>query len=102
MNADTARMFRVRKTCLKMLQKRGYVIPETHLRMTPQEFTDVFGDSPSRESLTVSAEKDDESIFVFFPDDEKVGVKVNLINVFGLYPDELTVQLRKIKCLAAA
>lgn len=46
--------------------------------MTPATFTNRFGEHPSRESLTILVEKaDDETdqLFVFFPEDEKVGVK---------------------------
>jgi len=46
--------------------------------MAPTDFTQRFGEYPSREGLTILVEKaDDETnqLFVFFPEDEKVGVK---------------------------
>lgn len=46
--------------------------------MTPAGFTGRFGEHPSRESLTILVEKADDAndqLFVFFPEDEKVGVK---------------------------
>jgi len=71
-------MFRVRKTCLKLLAKRGYIVDEDHLGMSTDTFKEKFGENPSRESLTILVEKEDdanEQLFVFFPEDEKVGVK---------------------------
>lgn len=71
-------MFRVRKTCLKMLTKRGYIVDEEDVNMTTEDFKMKFGDDPSRESLTILVEKADDptdQLFVFFPTDEKVGVK---------------------------
>jgi DNA-directed RNA polymerase I, II, and III subunit RPABC1 len=61
-----------------MLNKRGYIVPEAELSMTTDDFRNKFGDSPSRETLTILVEKTDDSteqLFVFFPDEEKVGVK---------------------------
>ena len=71
-------MFRVRKTCLKMLTKRGYIVDEEDVNMGTDDFKLKFGDDPSRESLTILVEKADDptdQLFVFFPTDEKVGVK---------------------------
>jgi len=78
LSADASRMFRVRKTCYKMLNKRGYIVPEAEVSMTTDDFRNKFGDSPSRETLTILVEKTDDSteqLFVFFPEEDKVGVK---------------------------
>jgi len=78
LQAEASKMFRVRKTCYKMLNKRGYIVPENELNMTTDDFRAKFGDAPSREALTILVEKTDDSadqLFVFFPEDEKVGVK---------------------------
>lgn len=75
---EASRLYRVYKTVAAMLSKRGYMVPRELLQMTPMTFTQKFGDHPSRESLTILVEKsDDESnqLFVFFPEEEKVGVK---------------------------
>lgn len=75
---DASRLFRVYKTISAMLHKRGYMVPREMREMTPPAFTQKFGEHPSRESLTILVEKaDDETdqLFVFFPEDEKVGVK---------------------------
>jgi len=61
-----------------MLEKRGYIVPEEDLTMTTDEFKTRFGETPSREGLSILVEKADDSseqLFVFFPEDEKVGVK---------------------------
>lgn len=75
---EASKMFRVRKTCFKMLSKRGYIVDDASLNMTTDQFKQKFGDSPSRENLTILVEKADDptdQLFVFFPEDEKVGVK---------------------------
>ena len=78
LNQEASRLFRVYRTISNMLDKRGYMVPKDLREMTPMSFRDRFGEFPSRESLTLLVEKaDDESnqLFVFFPEDEKVGVK---------------------------
>jgi len=78
LNPDSSRMFRVRKTCLKMLNNRGYIVDEAAINMTTDDFKLKFGESVARENLTILVEKTDDpsdQLFVFFPDDEKVGVK---------------------------
>lgn len=78
LSPSTARLFRVYRTIANLLDKRGYMVPKTIRDITPAEFKGRFGEQPSRDSLTILVEKaDDENnqLFVFFPEDEKVGVK---------------------------
>jgi DNA-directed RNA polymerase I, II, and III subunit RPABC1 len=75
---EASRLFRVYKTVSAMLDKRGYIVPKDMKEITPASFTAKYGEFPTRESLTMLVEKaDDETnqLFVFFPEDEKVGVK---------------------------
>mmetsp|Transcript_27458 Transcript_27458/g.42217 ORF Transcript_27458/g.42217 Transcript_27458/m.42217 type:complete len:229 (-) Transcript_27458:907-1593(-) len=78
LTAEASRLFRVYKTVSSMLFRRGYMVPRDMREMTPASFTAKFGEYPSRESLTILVEKSDDDtnqLFVFFPEDEKVGVK---------------------------
>jgi DNA-directed RNA polymerases I, II, and III subunit RPABC1 len=78
LSADVTRLYRVRKTCFKLLAKRGYIISEDQTEQDTEGFREQFGDNPSRESMSILVEKQDDNadqIFVFFPEDEKVGVK---------------------------
>ena len=78
LNAEASRLFRVYRTIANMLDKRGYMVPPDMRNMTPASFREKFGEFPSREAMTCFVEKaDDETnqLFVFFPEDEKVGVK---------------------------
>jgi DNA-directed RNA polymerases I, II, and III subunit RPABC1 len=78
LNPEAARLFRVYRTMANMLSERGYMVPKTMRELTPAQFKMKFGEHPDREALTVLVEKvDDEKnqLFVFFPTDEKVGVK---------------------------
>merc|ERR1712216_856991 len=63
------RLFRIRKTIGKMLNARGYMVGQAELDL---------GKDPARANLTMQFPRRDDpadSIFVFFPDEEKVGVK---------------------------
>ena len=74
---EASTLFRVRKTCLKMLRKRGYNIPSDDFNMSTEEFRVRFGENPSRESQTLLVEKADDpsdQIFVFLPQEEAVGM----------------------------
>ena len=81
---ESMRLFRVRKTVVKMLKKRGYIVTDEELNMTAEMFAEpqrelVREDGlPERSTHTLSVEKQDDpddTLFVFFPSDEKVGVK---------------------------
>lgn len=78
LSTEGSKMFRVRKTCLKMLVNRGYTVEDHSINMATDDFRMKFGESPARENLTILVQKADDSsdqLFVFFPTDEKVGVK---------------------------
>lgn len=79
LSPEAARLFRVYRTISNMLDKRGYMVPKGMRELTPAIFSERFGqDNVSRESLTILVEKADDDanqLFVFFPEDEKVGVK---------------------------
>ncbi|KAL3905856.1 MAG: hypothetical protein SGILL_009509, partial [Bacillariaceae sp.] len=78
LNPDAARLFRVYRTICNMLSNRGYMVPRELMEITPSGFKERFGETPSRESLTILVEMaDDENnqLFVFFTEDEKVGVR---------------------------
>ena len=78
LTGEASHLFRIRRTLLKMLRKRSYVVDAAQLAMTPRGFVDQFGDQPKRNDLTILAEHEtdaEDQLFVFLPDDDKVGVK---------------------------
>ena len=78
LTGEASHLFRIRRTLLKMLKKRSYVVDASQLAMTPRGFVDQFGDQPKRNDLTILAEHEtdaEDQLFVFLPDDDKVGVK---------------------------
>lgn len=75
---QTSRLFRIRQTVMEMLVDRGYLVGDFDSRMTKMDFIQKFGESIKREDLTINkTKKNDPSdqIYVFFPSDEKVGMK---------------------------
>jgi DNA-directed RNA polymerase I, II, and III subunit RPABC1 len=81
---EASRLFRICKTLAAMLEKRGYMVPRETREMTPASFTQKYGESPARESLTMLVEKaDDETdqLFVFFPTDDKDKVGIKAIKI---------------------
>ena len=85
MDAAT-RMFRVRRTCLEMLRDRGYgIAPDDWAAAQSLEaFKVKHGEDPLRDDMTILVDKaapptDPDApptqIFVFFPEEPKVGVK---------------------------
>jgi len=83
LSEECMRLFRARKTCIKMLKNRGYIVPDKELTMTANGFKDdpLFCDergTPNRAAHNILVEKMDDpedTIYVFFPEDLKVGVK---------------------------
>ena len=67
--------FRVRKTTMEMLQDRGYVIPQSKMNQTFEEFKEDISDGLFY--LTVQKDNDegilnDNRIIVFFPNEDKI------------------------------
>lgn len=78
MSEKKTRLFRIRKTVCKMLNARGYLVAQAELDRDKDSFTEEFGEDPRRDALTLQfdlREDPTQHMFVFFPDEEKVGVK---------------------------
>lgn len=75
---DLTKFYRIRKTCLQMLNDRNYLVSNEDLNGDQDAFREQFGDTPSKEQLTILVPKQDDPVqkmFVFFPEEAKVGVK---------------------------
>ncbi|GLC44283.1 hypothetical protein PLESTB_000760800 [Pleodorina starrii] len=75
---NLTRLWRVRRTCLQMLNDRGYLVSQEEINTTKDQFRDRFGENPRKDDLTILVPKQDdptEQVFVFFPEEQKVGVK---------------------------
>jgi len=88
LSKDHSDLYRVRQTVFKMLRKRNFNISEEDFSQTREDFKKKFvdpavngaGDESQslRELLTIQVqhiEDTDDQIFVFFPEDAKVGVQ---------------------------
>ncbi|XP_038726209.1 DNA-directed RNA polymerases II and IV subunit 5A-like isoform X2 [Tripterygium wilfordii] len=68
---------RIRRTIMKMLKDRGYLVADFEINMTKEEFISKFGENVKREDLAFAKAKTNDSsdqIHVFFPEEPKVGV----------------------------
>ncbi|MFH4976860.1 hypothetical protein AB6A40_003569 [Gnathostoma spinigerum] len=80
---ETYKLWRVRKTIMQMCHDRGYLVTQEELDQTLENFKETFGDKPSerkpsRNELTVLVAHNDDptdQMFVFFPEDAKIGIK---------------------------
>jgi DNA-directed RNA polymerase I, II, and III subunit RPABC1 len=78
LQAEAAQLFRVYRTIASLLDKRGYMVPKDLRELTPAAFTTKFGQYPDRNGMTILVEKADDAtqqLFVFFPQDDRLGVK---------------------------
>ncbi|KAG6522803.1 DNA-directed RNA polymerases II and IV subunit 5A [Zingiber officinale] len=78
MDESATRLFRIRHTVMQMLNDRGYLVAEAEINMAKKAFLHKFGEGVKREDLFISKSKRNdpgEQIYVFFPNDEKVGMK---------------------------
>uniref|UniRef100_A0A0N5ATW4 DNA-directed RNA polymerases I, II, and III subunit RPABC1 n=1 Tax=Syphacia muris TaxID=451379 RepID=A0A0N5ATW4_9BILA len=80
---ETYKLWRVRKTIMQMCHDRGYLVTQEELDQTLENFKEMFGDrpserKPSRNELTILVAHNDDptdQMFVFFPEDAKIGIK---------------------------
>ncbi|KAK4285399.1 hypothetical protein QN277_002099 [Acacia crassicarpa] len=72
------RLYKIRKTVMQILRDRGYLVTDYEINMNKNEFRDKYSENMKREDLLINKAKKDNSsdqIFVFFPEESKVGVK---------------------------
>uniref|UniRef100_A0A087WVZ9 DNA-directed RNA polymerases I, II, and III subunit RPABC1 n=1 Tax=Homo sapiens TaxID=9606 RepID=A0A087WVZ9_HUMAN len=80
---ETYRLWKIRKTIMQLCHDRGYLVTQDELDQTLEEFKAQSGDKPSegrprRTDLTVLVAHNDDptdQMFVFFPEEPKVGIK---------------------------
>ena len=46
MDEDTGKLFRIRKTLVKMLNDRGYIVTTADMNMTLDNFKEKYGEAP--------------------------------------------------------
>ncbi|KAH6757160.1 Eukaryotic rpb5 RNA polymerase subunit family protein [Perilla frutescens var. hirtella] len=74
---EITRLHRIRKTVMQMLRDRGYMVADVEVEMTKTQFIQKYGENMKREDLMIikSMRNNSDQIYVFFPDEAKVGVK---------------------------
>lgn len=81
--AETYKLWRIRKTIMQLCHDRLYLVTQAELDQTLDQFKETYGDrpsqgKPSRSDLVVLVAHNDDptdQMFVFFPEDPKVGIK---------------------------
>ncbi|XP_002740164.1 DNA-directed RNA polymerases I, II, and III subunit RPABC1 [Saccoglossus kowalevskii] len=82
-DAETYKLWRIRKTIMQLCHDRGYLVTQEELDQTLDQFKSQFGDKPSegrprRNDLTVLVAHNDDptdQMFIFFPEEPKIGIK---------------------------
>ncbi|KAH6789073.1 Eukaryotic rpb5 RNA polymerase subunit family protein [Perilla frutescens var. frutescens] len=74
---EITRLHRIRKTVMQMLRDRGYMVADVEVEMTKTQFIQKYGENMKREDLMIikGMRNNSDQIYVFFPDEAKVGVK---------------------------
>ncbi|EPS66115.1 hypothetical protein M569_08662, partial [Genlisea aurea] len=94
------RLYRIRKTLMQMLKDRGYIVGDFEIEMTKSQFIQKYGENMKREDQTVLKglrNNPSDQIYVFFPEEPKVGVKpikayTNKMKEEGIHKAILVVQ----------
>ncbi|PIK37659.1 putative DNA-directed RNA polymerases I, II, and III subunit RPABC1-like [Apostichopus japonicus] len=81
--AETYKLWRVRKTVMQLCHDREYLVTQDELDQTLDQFKEQYGDKPSdgrpsRKDLTILVAHNDDptdQMFVFFPEEPKVAIK---------------------------
>ncbi len=81
--AETYKLWRIRKTVMALCHDRGYLVTQDELDQTLDQFKAQFGDKPSEKQparqdlIILVAHNDDptDQMFVFFPEELKIGIK---------------------------
>ncbi|XP_019194021.1 PREDICTED: DNA-directed RNA polymerases II and IV subunit 5A-like [Ipomoea nil] len=75
---EITRLFRAHKTVMQMLRDRGYLVLDFEIEQSREDFIGKYGEHMKREDLVIQKAKingGSDQIFVFFPEESKVGVK---------------------------
>jgi DNA-directed RNA polymerase I, II, and III subunit RPABC1 len=80
---ETYKLWRIRKTVLQLCHDRGYLVTNEELEQSLEQFKQTYGDKPSqgepsRSKLIILVSHNDDQtdqMYVFFPDEAKVGQK---------------------------
>jgi len=91
--AETYKLWRIRKTVMALCHDRGYLVTQEELDQSLEQFKVQFGDKPSEkqparsELIILVAHNDDptDQMFVFFPDDAKIGMKIIFFLTLKIY-----------------
>ena len=96
--AEIFKLWRIRKTILQLCNDRGYIVTTDELEQTLEQFKQTYGErpsqgEPSRSKLVVLVSHNDDAtdqMYVFFPEEPKVGVKTVLTYIKKMEEEEIT------------
>lgn len=79
-NVEIYKMWRIRHTIFQLCHDRGYLVTQEELNETLEKFKAKYDDGliPNRNAMTIQvahSDNTDDQLYVFFPDEPKIGVK---------------------------
>ncbi|KAL3315820.1 DNA-directed RNA polymerases I, II, and III subunit RPABC1 [Cichlidogyrus casuarinus] len=75
---ETYKLWRIKRTVLKMCKDRGYLVISKELEQSLEDFKQMVGNPPERKHMLMVVNHEDDPadmLYVFFPDEEKVNMK---------------------------
>lgn len=95
---ETERLYKIRRTILQLCHDRGYLVTSDELEQSLEQFKMTYGDKPSqgepsRSKLVVLVSHNDDptnQMYVFFPDDKKIGQKTIEAYMKKMEEEEIT------------
>ncbi len=95
---EVYKLWRIRKTILQLCNDRRYIVTTDELEQTLEQFKQLYGEhpsqgEPSRSKLVVLVSHIDDAtdqMYVFFPEEAKVGVKTIQAYIKKMEEEEIT------------
>lgn len=74
-NIEIYKLWRIRHTIFQLCHDRGYMVTQEELNETYESLRDKYIDQEFYRTIQVAHSENNEQMYVFFPDEPKIGIK---------------------------